>query len=91
MCYFCRASHIEWTNNLFQLKRAAALVTAGGAVLHQITSSFEKPPTLAGCDLKENRLLQEQLVWAGSKRRGGGVRLASTLAQKVTQKIVLHS
>lgn len=43
MCYFCWASHIERTNNLFQLRRAAAPVTAEGAVLHRITSSFEKP------------------------------------------------
>lgn len=76
MCYFCRASHIEWTNDLFQLKQAAALVTAEGAVLHRITSSFEKPPRLADCDLKGNRALQEQLVWTGSRERGGGVRVA---------------
>lgn len=43
MCYFCWASHIERTNNLFQLRQAAAPVTAEGAVLHRITSSFEKP------------------------------------------------
>lgn len=40
MCYFCRASRIEWTNNLFQLKQAAAPVTGEVALLHRITSSF---------------------------------------------------
>lgn len=30
MCYFCWASHIERTDNLFQLRRAAAPVTAEG-------------------------------------------------------------
>lgn len=92
MCYFCWASHIERTNNLFQLKRAAAPVTAGGAVLHRITSSFEKPPPrLADCDLKGNRALQEQLVWPGSgEREGWGWQSGSNLVQKLPQKIVLQ-
>ncbi|CAB1416821.1 unnamed protein product [Pleuronectes platessa] len=52
MCYFCWASHGEWTNNLFQLKRAVA--TEEGAVLHRITSSFETgPPGMADCDSEE--------------------------------------
>lgn len=36
------------TNNLFQLKQAAVPVTAEGAVLHRIASSFETRPQNGG-------------------------------------------
>lgn len=51
MCYFCWASHIEQTNNLFQLKRAAepASVCRKGSVLQWITSALE---TAADCVLR---------------------------------------
>lgn len=51
MCYFCWASHIEQTNNLFQLKRAAELasVCRKGSVLQWITSALK---TVADCVLR---------------------------------------
>lgn len=51
MCYFCWASHIEQTNNLFQLKRAAepASVCRKGSVLQWITSALK---TVADCVLR---------------------------------------
>lgn len=83
MRYFCWASHIEQTNNLFQLKRAADPVSAERGLCsigshHPFNQKKKKkktnPPTLADCDRRGAAVLQEQIqreAWRWTERVAG--------------------
>jgi len=88
MCYFSRVSHIESTKQSIPIKAAAALVTAGGAELHRITSSFEK--TQIGRLWSEGKQGPSETTSVGRQQeRGGGRPAGSEIVQKVPRQSVI--